>query len=119
MMRAAYEFREEPTESDWAAFEHYAGIVGWLHVWPYMRAEVHCLSTKLGFPPLVLDVMLSGHTSQLSVRRFGDEPNPAPAKREGKPRKARVVRSRERERGGRTTKRRAPRRAKTKTQNRR
>lgn len=45
----------------------YLGIVGWMHVWPYLRAEVQTLSTRLGFPPLVLPVLLAGQTAEVPV----------------------------------------------------
>lgn len=32
----------------------FAGINGFLHAWPYLRAETQSLSTKLSFPPLTL-----------------------------------------------------------------
>ncbi|WP_437486626.1 hypothetical protein WME75_04085 [Sorangium sp. So ce1014] len=40
---------------------HYAGLMSYMHTWPYFRADIQYLSTKLGFPPLVLPVVLSGH----------------------------------------------------------
>jgi preprotein translocase subunit SecB len=37
---------------------NYAGINGFLHAWPYVRAEVQMLSTKLGYPPLTLPAIV-------------------------------------------------------------
>lgn len=39
---------------------HYAGVSGFLHAWPYVRAEVQALTAKLGFPPLTLPLVLPG-----------------------------------------------------------
>lgn len=39
---------------------HFAGISGYMHAWPYFRADVQWLSTKLGFPALTLPIVLSG-----------------------------------------------------------
>ena len=72
-MRAIY--RKSPTfaDEDHPAVEHYVGIVGWMHVWPYVRAEVQSLSTKLGFPPLVLPVLLSGQTANIPVQVLSEQ----------------------------------------------
>lgn len=56
--------------------DHYVGINGYMHAWPYLRAEVQALTTKLGLPPLVLPVQVSGNAAaKVSVGRvteFGD-----------------------------------------------
>lgn len=44
---------------------HYVGITGLLHVWPYFRAEIQALTTKLGLPPLTLPVIVSGQASKI------------------------------------------------------
>lgn len=52
---------------------HYVGICSFLHLWPYFRADVQWLSTKLGFPPLLLPVIVSGHAAkQVLVSRLRD-----------------------------------------------
>ncbi|MBK8995682.1 MAG: hypothetical protein IPM35_08040 [Myxococcales bacterium] len=45
------------------ALRHYVGISGYMHAWPYFRAEVQWLTSKLGFPGLVLPVILSGQAA--------------------------------------------------------
>jgi len=39
---------------------HVVAILGYMHSWPYFRADVQALTTRLGFPPLVLPVIVSG-----------------------------------------------------------
>jgi hypothetical protein len=45
--------------------EHYIGVSGFMHSWPYVRAEVQSLTTKMGFPMLTLPLMLSGDATRL------------------------------------------------------
>lgn len=66
-VRAIYRKSPDFTVADEAAVPDYVGIVGWMHVWPYLRAEVQSLSTKLDFPPLLLPVLLSGQTADIPV----------------------------------------------------
>lgn len=54
------------------AIPHFLGIVGWMNVWPYMRAEVQQLSAKLGLPPLTLPLLLSGQTTNTPVTRISE-----------------------------------------------
>lgn len=49
---------------DEADVPHYVGISGFIHAWPYFRAEVQSLTTKLGLPPLTLPVIVSGHAAK-------------------------------------------------------
>jgi hypothetical protein len=44
---------------------HYLGISGFMHLWPYVRAEVQCLTSKLRLPPLILPVAVSGHAARI------------------------------------------------------
>lgn len=44
---------------------HYLGITGFMHLWPYVRAEVQCLTSKLRLPPLTLPVAVSGHAARI------------------------------------------------------
>ena len=67
-------------EGEAAALEDYVGIVGWMHAWPYVRAEIQALSVKLGFPPLVLPVLLAGQTADIEVRKLVSERAPAAIK---------------------------------------
>lgn len=51
---------------------HFAGIVGFMHAYPYIRAEVQTLTCKLGLPALTLGVLLSG----IAVNRVLVTPQP-------------------------------------------
>jgi hypothetical protein len=97
-MRASYRKFPSFTNDDEAAVPHYVGIVGWMHVWPYLRAEVQSLSTKLDQPPLVLPVLLSGQTAEVPVEMHDASslaPTPAtPAAPTPKPPRTRAKRSR-------------------------
>ena len=74
-------YMREPgfVEADLEYVEDYLGIVGWMHVWPYARADVQALSARLGFPPLVLPVLLAGQTSSAVVRRQEEAADVVPA----------------------------------------
>jgi hypothetical protein len=48
---------------------HVLGTFGYMHAWPYFRADVQWLTTKLGFPALVLPVVLSGQVGDRVVIR--------------------------------------------------
>lgn len=72
LVRATYGIIDDLTDDKLEAIPHYLGIVGWMHVWPYVRAEVQELSTKLGFPPLTLPVLLTGQTRHVPVRSSED-----------------------------------------------
>lgn len=61
---------------DLEASEHFLAIVGWLHVWPYVRAEVQQFSSRLGFPALVLPPLLAGQTANVKVRQTVQEAEP-------------------------------------------
>jgi hypothetical protein len=50
----------------------YVALASWLQAWPYFRAEVQALSTKLGYPPLVVPVLLPGQTADVAVREQKD-----------------------------------------------
>jgi hypothetical protein len=50
---------------------HVIGTLGYMHAWPYFRADVQWLTTKLGFPALVLPVVLSGQIGdRVAIRRY-------------------------------------------------
>lgn len=40
---------------------------GWAHTWPYLRAEVQGLSTRLGLPALTLPLLLPGQAEGVPV----------------------------------------------------
>lgn len=54
----------------------YVGISGYMHAWPYFRAEVQALSSKIGFPTLVLPIVVSGHAAT-RVRVKEVQPGPS------------------------------------------
>lgn len=54
------EYREQGDQIDSSALRHFIGIVGFMHVYPYIRAEVQVLIGKLQLPTLTLPVVLSG-----------------------------------------------------------
>ncbi|HYQ28434.1 MAG TPA: hypothetical protein VER04_14490, partial [Polyangiaceae bacterium] len=39
---------------------HFVGVSGFMHAWPYLRAEAQSLTTKIGLPPLLLPLIVSG-----------------------------------------------------------
>jgi hypothetical protein len=62
--------RGEWTEED---LRHFVGINVFLHVWPYFRAEIQSLTSKLALPPLTLPPIVSGHAAKMvSVVRVGE-----------------------------------------------
>lgn len=78
-MRLTYASHPSFEANDEPALEDYLGIVGWLHAWPYLRAEVQTLSGRLGFPPLVLDVLHAGQTASIAVERMKQPSASAPS----------------------------------------
>jgi hypothetical protein len=67
-LRAAYSSQTlSPEQED--AVPDFLGIVGWMHAWPYLRAEVQSISTKFGLPALTLPLLLTGQTSKIPVVR--------------------------------------------------
>lgn len=53
--------------------DDFVGVSGYMHAWPYLRAEIQSLTTKIGLPPLLLPVQLSGHAaSAVTVVRAAD-----------------------------------------------
>jgi hypothetical protein len=55
--------------------DDFVGVNGYLHAWPYLRAEVQSLTTKIGLPPLLLPVQLSGHAARtVTVSRASELP---------------------------------------------
>lgn len=58
LLRADYTIKDEAVNPGDLA--HYAGVMGYMHTWPYFRADIHYLSSKVGLPPLVLPVIVSG-----------------------------------------------------------
>jgi hypothetical protein len=86
VMRLDYELKDG---AEWSMDEvpHYAGISGFLHAWPYFRAEIQSLTGKLGLPPLLLPVVVSGHVAQRvsvveqkEIKPPALPPGPAPKK---------------------------------------
>ena len=81
-------------DDDWLdALQDFVGVCGYLHLWPYFRSEVQWLTTKLGFPPLVLPLILSGDAAnRVSVRNARElsKALSAPSDVTTKPRKRRA-----------------------------
>lgn len=65
-IRASYRC-DELTPEQFGAVPHFLGLTGWMHVWPYIRHEVHHLTIKLSLPPLVLPVVHVGFTRDVPV----------------------------------------------------
>lgn len=57
--RVAYELKDPSVDNN--TLQGYATITPLMHTWPYLRAEVQALTTKLDLPPLLLPVIVSGH----------------------------------------------------------
>lgn len=72
LIRTTHAICDELTIEGREAVPHYLGIVGWMQVWPYVRAEIQSLSTKLGFPPLTLPVILTGQTRHVPVEHLDE-----------------------------------------------
>jgi hypothetical protein len=76
--------------------QHFIGVCGYLHAWPYFRSEVQWFTAKLGFPPLVLPVIVSGEAAaRVSVRsaaELREAARPAAKKIEAKRPPAKTVR---------------------------
>lgn len=69
------------------ALEDYLGIVGWMHAWPYARADMQNISTRMGLPPLVLPVLLAGQTSTVKVVRMDEAAPPPPVRKRSRAKK--------------------------------
>jgi preprotein translocase subunit SecB len=70
-----YEIKSDIAIPSDEQLQHYVGISGYMHSWPYLRAEVQSLSAKIGFPPLVLPVIISGHAaSRVLVKQVSAAP---------------------------------------------
>ncbi len=52
---------------------HFAGVLGFMHAWPYLRATVQDLTMKLGLPGLTLPVVLSGMVPSKASATLIDE----------------------------------------------
>ena len=68
-----YRLKGEPWSD--AEISNALGVMGYLHVWPYFRAEVQVLTAKLGFPALTLPVAVSGHAERfVRIAKLVDAP---------------------------------------------
>lgn len=61
LYRIDYQIGASDPMPDLEQLAHYVGLMGYMHVYPYFRADVQYLTSKLGFPALTLPVVLSGH----------------------------------------------------------
>lgn len=72
-----YEMNDGVTDRSDDDLESFVGLYGMTHLWPYARAEVQAITTKLDFPPLTLPVLKVGQPpSVFAISRF-DEPKSA------------------------------------------
>jgi len=70
IMRLEYKLLEHAGDISDEQLPHVIGTLGYMHAWPYFRADVQWLTTKLGFPALVLPVVLSGEVAgRLEIAR--------------------------------------------------
>lgn len=58
--RLSYKFREPIVDTLDESLQHFVGIYGLIHLWPYWRAEVQATTAKLLLPPLTLPVLQYG-----------------------------------------------------------
>lgn len=79
--RVFYALATPFSPEDEAFVPDYLRSAGWLHAWPYLRAEVQRLSSSLGLPALVLPVLLAGQMGDIAVMRVaaGDLTTVTPA----------------------------------------
>lgn len=81
-MRLTYRLLDKEIGDD--VLEAFAAISPFMHSWPYLRATVQELTTKLGLPPLLLPVAVSGHAEQIvrmkALGRAEHGPRPKRAK---------------------------------------
>jgi hypothetical protein len=69
-----YTFTESIAERADDQLENFMGYYGFIHVWPYARAEFQALTAKLGVPPLTLPVLKTGRLpTALSIRQVFPE----------------------------------------------
>jgi hypothetical protein len=80
VMRIDYHLRDGQELQNEQDAGHFAGISGFMHAWPYLRAEVQTLTTKLGILPLVLPTIVSGQVASKAsaTRLLADTPAAEP-----------------------------------------
>jgi hypothetical protein len=103
-MRLSYRFKAPPTMEDLECIAHFVGVTGYMHAWPYFRADVQYLTSKLGFSALVLPVVVSGevpgrvsvmsqafsasanvsHKKSLPIAALTDQASPTPKRQKSK-----------------------------------
>lgn len=73
--RVIYRRNEGWVDSDEEWLADYVGIVGSVQVWPYTRAEVQSLTSKMGLPALILPVLSATFFAKnlLAVRDHGGQ----------------------------------------------
>lgn len=70
-LRLDYAFRSAENRPDGDDLASYVGVSGFMHAWPYLRAEVQSLTAKIALPPLTLPVMLTGEVpDRVTVTRL-------------------------------------------------
>jgi hypothetical protein len=71
IMHLEYDLVEQNGTIPLEELPHVLGTLGYMHAWPYFRADVQWLTTKLGFPALVMPVVLSGQIGdRVTIQRF-------------------------------------------------
>jgi hypothetical protein len=63
-IRAQYELQEGFSDDMAEDLPHALAVLGFMHTWPYIRAEVQGLTSRLELPALTLPVMVSGHAEE-------------------------------------------------------
>ncbi len=66
LLRSTYDVRDGKPPAD-AELAHFAGVLGVLHAWPYARAELQDLSTKLGMGSLLLPNLVAEQIAETVV----------------------------------------------------
>lgn len=69
VMHIEYRLIEKNGIIEAATLPHVVGTLGYMHAWPYFRADVQWLTSKLGFPALVLPVVTAGKVRERVVIR--------------------------------------------------
>jgi hypothetical protein len=78
-LRLDYRVAKDQTLSD-DERNHFAGVLGVMHSWPYLRADVQALTAKVELPPLTLPVIVSGNVENMATVRKISENDMAKAK---------------------------------------
>ena len=64
-LQATYKIVKQPESVENSLVAQYIGVVGFMHMWPFLRVEVQQLTAKLKLPALTLPVKVSGQAPDL------------------------------------------------------